>query len=91
METTGFDGQTTIRSAGAERLQHARCRAGRRGSLEAHTAHRDLVAQADEVVLEGDLRSRRPEAGRLARIRRVRSGSSVTGSSRTATPRRARE
>ena len=65
METTGFDGHTTIVSASSERLHDPRRRAGRRGALEAHAAHRHVVAQADEVVLEADLGPGRAQGARL--------------------------
>ena len=55
METTGFEGHTTMRVRVAERLHDAGRRAGRVGALEAHAANRHVVAEPDEVVLEADL------------------------------------
>ena len=44
-----------------ERLHDPRRRTGRSGALEADPAHRDVVAQAHEVVLKADLGPGRPQ------------------------------
>ena len=55
METTGFDGHTTMVVGVAQGLQHPGGRAGRGGALEPDAADGDVVTEADEVVLEPDL------------------------------------
>ena len=79
METTGLEGQTTMASASCEGLEHAGPGTGPVGPLEPHPGHGHVVAEADEVLLEADL-------GPVHQLSRVRSGSSVTGTTWTSTP-----
>ena len=65
METTGFDGHTRMLSASRERLHDAGRRMRPVGPLEADAAHRHVVVEPDEVVLETDLGPCRAEGGRL--------------------------
>ena len=63
METIGFDGQTTICSASCSASTTGRAGSGRLGAGEADGAHRHVVAQPDEVVLEGHLGAGRSQLG----------------------------
>ena len=57
METTGLDGQTTMVSARVQGFEHTGTRARLLRPLEPDAGHGDVVAEADEVLLEPDLGS----------------------------------
>ncbi len=81
IEITGFDGQITIVSAVAQRLEHARRGPGALGAVEPDRHDRRLGPFADEPLLHRELLG----AGRRPRltVMRVRTRSSVIGSSRS--------
>ena len=55
IETIGFDGHTTMRSAEARASSHGGGRPRAFGACEADGAHGDVMVQPDEVVLKGHL------------------------------------
>ena len=65
IETIGFDGHTTMRSAEASASSHGGGRRAPFGAREADGAHGDVVVQPDEVVLKRHLGAGGPQIGLL--------------------------
>ena len=80
IDTTGLDGAMTTASACSDRLEHAGGGCAAADAVHGHRTDLDVVALAHEVLLERQL------AGRRWSWTLVRTGSSVTGSSRAARP-----